>query len=171
MKLQSEIEEYSLIKRITKNGRISFLLTPVNRDFALHSAQRLIYLIKNKDKFLYVGEAKSPIEKRFTRGFNAYNYFKNNGKARNGYKGYKWIELLEGQIELSVFIALFNNVPDSEDGKEKMESIEGELVFLIRERYGYWPKYQNEIHFHNSDEGLEIAKLIFGKVSETQEMS
>lgn len=168
MNVQSEIEEYSLKKRITKNGRISFLLTPVNSKLALHSTQRLIYLIKNKDEFLYVGETKSSIEKRFTSGFAAYNSFKKNGKARNGYKGYKWIKLLEEQNNLSVFVAIFNNLTDSDDAKEKMESIEGELVFLIRERKGYWPKYQHEIHFHNSAEGLNIAKMIFEKVSETK---
>jgi hypothetical protein len=47
---------------------------------------------------------------------------------------------------------------------EPIEAIEGELVFLIRQRTGDWPRYQNEIHFTNSAAAKKIAVKIYSKI-------
>lgn len=44
--------------------------------------------------------------------------------------------------------------------RDVIEAIEGELVYLIRNKFGYWPKFQNEIHFSNCDGAKEIAMEI-----------
>ena len=42
-----------------------------------------------------------------------------------------------------------------------VETLEAEVVLLIQKRNGQWPKYQPEIHFHQSkDAHREIAKKI-----------
>jgi hypothetical protein len=46
--------------------------------------------------------------------------------------------------------------------KIEIESIEAELVFLIRQKTGLWPLTQNEIHFNNDFSGGKVfAKKIF----------
>jgi len=45
-----------------------------------------------------------------------------------------------------------------------VESIEAELVYLVRYRHGAWPKYQMEIHFHQSSaHDKEMAAAIFNE--------
>ena len=33
-----------------------------------------------------------------------------------------------------------------------IETVEAEVVFLIRQEYGQWPEHQTEIHFHKSND-------------------
>ncbi len=47
---------------------------------------------------------------------------------------------------------------DSDD----IEAIEAELVFNIRKHYKQWPKFQTEIHFHQSSkQHVKVAEKIF----------
>ena len=48
-----------------------------------------------------------------------------------------------------------------------VESVEAELVYLIRKKTGKWPCFQNEIHFsnHNLKKAKEIALAIYLAVS------
>ncbi len=38
-----------------------------------------------------------------------------------------------------------------------IETVEAEVVFLIRQRTDQWPKYQTEIHFHQSNNAHRAA--------------
>ena len=130
---------------------------------ALLKERRKLYVIHHNDEILYIGEANNSIKTRLQRGCNSSNYFSKNGKARGGYKGYKWLNK-ENNIHRNLFIsvAIFN---DSYDHKRDfIEAIEGELVYLIRNKLNYWPKFQNEIHFSNYDGAKEIAEKIFSTI-------
>ncbi len=157
-------EKYTIKHNKTKSEEISYSLHAHDKNTALHTERRILYVVKNGDDFLYVGEAKSSLKIRFDRGFIAYRYYKRNGDGRGGYKGYKWIELLEtSNMELQVFAFVFNSDYDKDDSRKVIEAIEGELVYLIRNNYGYWPKFQNEIHFQNIEGAKEIAEGILEK--------
>ena len=43
-----------------------------------------------------------------------------------------------------------------------VESVEAELVYLVRNKTGKWPKNQNEIHFNNFE--IEKAKQVAEKI-------
>ncbi len=104
-----------------------------------------IYIIKDKAEYLYVGVTLQSLRTRFRYGFNA------NGES--GYHGYKWRDKSIAQIYVWCFDELSSH---------QLESVEAELVFLIRAKTGNWPTYQNEIHFNNDYEGgREIAEKIF----------
>jgi hypothetical protein len=165
------LEEYVIERRVMQSGEISFDLVPNDNQkiSALDCPNRLLYVIKNGNEFLYVGEAKSNLKNRITRGFIAYRFWKRNGQARKGYKGYKWIELFDQeessktlkQLRLTCFI--FDE--SRNDKREFIEAIEGELVLLIRNHTGQWPLFQNEIHFNNENpESIKIAKDMFQKL-------
>ena len=77
-------------------------------------------------------------------------------KGEHGYYGYKWKDLQE--VELLVW-----NFPGST--QDYVESIEAELVYIIREKTGNWPKYQMEIHFHGAtEEERKVAKSILSEL-------
>lgn len=147
------IEKYALTYKPTRTGEVSFLLIPVKHknDKAIIYPYRLLYVVKDKNTFLYVGEAKSALKTRFHRSFASYRHYKRVGKARGGYKGYKWIELLDPEkntpVNLDIYAVLF---PSSfNDYRNRIEAIEGEIVWEIRKRTNQWPVFQNEIHFNN----------------------
>jgi len=53
-------------------------------------------------------------------------------------------------------------VPD-EDELLALECIETEVVFLYRTKFNQWPKYQTEIHFHQTTaEHRALAAQVFG---------
>jgi len=96
-----------------------------------------LYVISQDRKPLYVGVTRQTMLTRLRQGFDA------NGA--HGYHGYAWRHHLE-QAVLDVW------VQDGSDGTDKdLETIEAEVVFLIRKEYGQWPDYQTEIHFHPSE--------------------
>lgn len=138
-------------------------LSPKN-GAALLKESRKLYIVYHGKEMLYVGEANTSIKTRFQRGCNAFNYYKrNNDNARNGYKGYKWLNKeLNNHRDLTVSVITFSQKYD--DKREFIEAIEGELVYLIRNKHGYWPKFQNEIHFSNCEGAREIAEKIFEKI-------
>ncbi len=161
--LEFSLEEYNL-KYISET--VSFKLVSLNeaKKSALNEERRKVYVVKNQNDFLYVGEANTSMTTRLQRGFTSFRYAKrNNGKGRNGYCGYKWINCLinEKLEKLTVFVAVF--CEDCDENRNVIESIEGELVFLIRNETGNWPLYQNEIHFNNN----EVAKNTANKIWES----
>jgi hypothetical protein len=162
-----QIEKYSLSYYPTRTGEISFELKACGQENALKHPHRLLYIVKLNEQFLYVGEAKSELKTRFQRGFSSYRYFKRTGKARGGYKGYKWIKLLdttEGKPnQLDIWAILFYSSYDED--RESIEAIEGEIVWEIRKRTHQWPMYQNEIHFNNNlKEARELANKILDEI-------
>ena len=116
-----------------------------------------IYILSlNKGKtreLIYVGITNQPLNIRFIQGLTAV--------GKNGYHGYHWKELAnkdESKI-IDLFVYKFDN-------KERTESIEAEIVYLIRNKTGKWPEYQTEIHFHQAnDKEILIAKQIYEHVS------
>ncbi|MBL7789350.1 MAG: GIY-YIG nuclease family protein [Chitinophagales bacterium] len=111
-----------------------------------------VYIIKSKDKVLYIGATKSSIRRRLYEGLRA--------KGVGGYSGYKW----KNYSSVILFVYTFNNLV-----KLEAESIEAELVYLFREKTGYWPECQNEIHFNNEySNGKLIAKKIYDQISKTK---
>ncbi|HNX82252.1 MAG TPA: hypothetical protein PKL77_08920 [Candidatus Omnitrophota bacterium] len=94
-----------------------------------------IYVVKANKEFIYVGKADRGIFKRLGDGLNP--------KGKRSY-GYPWREKINSA---GLYVWLYPEFkPDSDD----LESLEAELVYLIRKNTGTWPKYQCEIHFHPS---------------------
>lgn len=94
-----------------------------------------IYVLSDGTMPFYVGATRREIRPRLRDGWNA------NG--RNGYHGYAWRKVLTS-AELFVWA-----VVGASEGTLDMETIEAEVVFLIR-AIGQWPLHQTEIHFHPS---------------------
>lgn len=154
--MEYTIEKYDL-KLIDKEDNTCKSKLFPQEGLAFLNERRKLYIVYHGHEVLYVGEAHTAIKTRFQRGYNAYNYYKrNNDIARNGYKGYKWLNKDKNpQRNLMVSVVTFTEEYDN--NREMIEAIEGELVYLIRNKTGYWPKFQNEIHFSNCDEAKEIA--------------
>lgn len=94
-----------------------------------------IYVLSNDDGPFYVGAARRKLQPRFRDGWNA--------RGRNGYHGYAWRKVLTS-AELWVWAVI-----GGAEGARDMQTIEAEVVFLIRAS-GQWPLHQTEIHFHPS---------------------
>lgn len=91
-----------------------------------------LYVVKQGKVIYYVGITSQDIRKRLRYGFSA--------QGKHGYHGYKWKDLDTAELLVWSFPGKTTDV----------EAIEAELVYLIRERTGKWPKYQMEIHFHET---------------------
>jgi hypothetical protein len=123
---------------------------------------RKLYIILNDEEIWYVGETINPVKVRFQGSFVTHRSYIRHGKAlSNGYKGYKWITDAEKLGSLKVLAITF---PDKDMGKKRIEAIEGEVVYLVRETTGKWPLHQNEIHFWN--ERLDIETIDVKSVAE-----
>jgi hypothetical protein len=109
-----------------------------------------LYVVKDSKDICYVGITSQPISSRLRIGFIDNGHY--------GYHGYKWKDKLK-QAELLVW-----SFPNKEQGF--VEGIEGELVYLIRNQTGKWPKYQMEIHFHQASESqIQMAESILDECS------
>lgn len=116
----------------------------------LTSKKPKLYLIKDRDEFVYVGITQQSLRNRFRYGFNA--------DGESGYHGYKWKE----KSLIQLYVWCFDELTPYQ-----LEGVEAELVYLIRTKTGMWPIYQNEIHFNNDyDKAKEIAKSIYAYVEE-----
>ncbi|MBI2980899.1 MAG: hypothetical protein HYY44_01100 [Deltaproteobacteria bacterium] len=117
-----------------------------------------IYVVlgNRSKKILYVGISFQPISSRLRGGLQA--------SGKGGYSGYKWKN--KNAVELLVWS--FPQDPPSKAKlvtRDKLEAIEGEVVFLIRKCLKHWPFCQNEIHFHEAnDRGEKTAKRILDDV-------
>jgi hypothetical protein len=155
-------EKYDLKLIDIENNSCKMALSPNTGD-ALLKERRKIYIINCENECLYIGEANTSIKTRFQRSCTSFNYFIKNKKTRNGYKGYKWLNKENNQTRnLTVIVAIFNDEYDAK--RDLIEAIEGELVYLIRQKTGFWPKFQNEIHFSNYEGANEIANELFAKI-------
>lgn len=107
-----------------------------------------LYIASINGTPIYVGITKQPMQQRLRYGWTA------NGKS--GYHGYAW-RRNGAAAELSVWAhsdAIDRNT-------REIETVEAEVVFLIRKRTGQWPAFQTEIHFYQStDRHREIASQI-----------
>ena len=113
-----------------------------------HRDKQKLYVVMNGSDFCYVGITSQPMSTRLRTGFRP--------NTKMGYHGYKWSVL--SQVDLHIWMSTV--------GRDRTESIEAELVFLIRQETGSWPIYQTEIHFHNpigatGSTDRELARGIF----------
>lgn len=162
--MKYKFEEYLLkLNDAVDDDTCRLALSP-STGLALLKERRKLYVVHIENEIIYVGEAHTSLKKRFQRGCTSYNFFRrNNNVARGGYKGYKWLNKQENlSRNLNVSVAIFDSEYDEK--RNIIEAVEGELVYLIRNKHGYWPKFQNEIHFSNCEEAKEIAEGILEKI-------
>jgi hypothetical protein len=104
-----------------------------------------LYVVKHQSKIVYIGFTSQGIRTRLRQGLKA--------KGEHGYHGYQWKD--RGEVDLWVWCF-------PEKLPERVESIEAELVYLVRNQTGQWPECQTEIHFHKvSEEEKRVAKSIY----------
>jgi len=158
--MQYTIEIYGLHLQDHSNG-CKIVLTGTGS--ALEKPRRKLYIIHSGNDVLYVGEANTSLKLRFQRSCNSYNHFFLGGHAKNGYKGYKWLNAVNNKKrELTVTVAVFDERFD--ENRTIVEAIEAEVVHLIRLKYARWPEFQNEIHFSNCPGAGKIAEEIYRKM-------
>ena len=104
-----------------------------------------LYVISHDHKPVYVGSANKGMDDRLRQGFrNRYTYAWRHHLAGTNPNVDVWLQE-GGDTDNLVFV----------------KAVEAEVVFLIRQKTGQWPKYQTEIHFHQSnDEHREAAQKI-----------
>jgi hypothetical protein len=101
-----------------------------------------------RKKPIYVGQTMQSIAARLRMGFTA--------KGNAGYHGYAWRRKYK-RVDLDIWI-----LKGAKKKKLHLETIEGEVVYLIRHHLGQWPAWQTEIHFHRStDKHRELASKIY----------
>jgi hypothetical protein len=72
-----------------------------------------------------------------------------NPRPGTGYHEYHW------QDKVYVHCFIFNSIDDKE-----LEATEAEIVYQIRLKFGGWPGYQTEIHFHNTETAPHRAEQL-----------
>jgi len=140
------------IASVEHDGRIvKSFIEPDN-----HSKLPKLYVVKEGSSVVYVGQTTQNMRTRLWQGLKA--------QGSHGYSGYHWKDLPEVDILVRCF-------PDLNPQKSKyLETLEGELVFLVRKHTGKWPRYQTEIHFHNAEEDeVKLAEAIFRELIESKE--
>jgi hypothetical protein len=134
------------------NGRI---VTKGTFKFPVTVKNPKIYVLSKNYDVIYVGVTSQPIRSRLRMGENHYK------KPKNGYSGYKWL-IENGIFDISIWIC--DEVEENES-KQYIETIEAEIAYLIRKNNKQWPKYQNEIHFHESTKEQRLcADTIFKSI-------
>lgn len=164
MKRTYKSEFYQLKPIVTRNGGHAgrLIATTATETAGLQAERRKLYLVLSGKEVWYVGEAHCSMQVRMRRGFAAHQHLAKHGTKRRGYGGYKWIPEFTKKKSARVHVFVFDKKFD--DKRTEIEAIEGELVFLIRQRTGEWPKYQNEIHFTNSASAKKIALEIYSEI-------
>ncbi len=99
-----------------------------------------LYVVHDHDRPIYVGITKQPIAARLRFGWSA--------DGTHGYHGYAWRHRFKS-VGLDVW---YQSLAGSGGRLEDVETIEAEVVYLLRRRYRQWPECQTEIHFHQSTE-------------------
>lgn len=151
----SGAENKRVISKKICGDRVSNFKAPVT-----HERTPKIYVLQHKEQIVYVGYASQSIGTRLGQGMRA--------AGLKGNHGYKWKQVDE--LELYVFV--FDHHLKGSKHKEDQafvylgEAVEAELVYLIRQKTGKWPEFQNEIHFNNSEreKAKEIASQLYTKI-------
>jgi predicted GIY-YIG superfamily endonuclease len=117
-----------------------------------------IYILKAKDKVVYIGYTSQSISSRFNGGLRA--------AGMNGYYGYQWKNLNELDLLVFCFEKFSDNGKTKKEEVQFVKAIEGELVFNVRLHSGRWPESQNEIHFFNNKKAKKLAAVIYHSLNE-----
>jgi hypothetical protein len=115
------------------NGKIINFSSPVS-DRNLPK----LYVVSINNEIVYIGFTSQSMTTRLSAGLRA-----------KGENGYKWKH--EPELDLSVFVFqnMFGESPElNREQYRYIEALVAELVYLVRNKTGNWPRYQNEIHFH-----------------------
>ena len=99
-----------------------------------------LYVFSNKNNIIYIGQTIQGMSARLRLGFKA--------DGTGGYWGYKWRNELK---KADLYIWTLIETP-KENELYTLESIESEVVYHFRSQKNQWPKYQTEIHFHETNE-------------------
>jgi len=158
MKISNLLFEFRIKSKPSKTG--TFKVSHIRQKGDLRQGWGLankkgpkIYILKINKEIAYIGITRQPLSNRFRYGLSA--------TGENGYHGYAWKELANsGESEpIDLFIYRF-------DDEKRTEAIEAEIVYLVRNKTGKWPKYQTEIHFHQANaEEINTAKQIYKQIS------
>lgn len=108
-----------------------------------------LYVVVAEGHVVYVGVTRQPMNTRLRYGFKA--------KGRGGYYGYAWRNK-HTRASLYVWAA------HKDAHASVLETIEAEVVFLVRHSTGAWPDCQTEIHFHQASEEHKQAASDVWKV-------
>jgi len=113
-----------------------------------------LYVFAAENRPVYIGQTFQPMAARMRLGFRA--------DGSSGYYGYRWRrELPSAQL----VVWCLEGVAEQES-RRVLECIESEVVFAYRLRYNQWPRYQTEIHFHEtSAEHRALAAQVFAYFS------
>jgi hypothetical protein len=101
-----------------------------------------LYVVAVQGELVYVGVTRQPMSARLRYGFKA--------KGKGGYYGYAWRNK-HTRASLYVWAAPEDSSPSF------LETIEAEVVFLVRKSTGAWPDCQTEIHFHKASDAHKKA--------------
>jgi hypothetical protein len=114
-----------------------------------------VYVVSNRGQIVYVGSTRQSVRSRLSGAFRA--------TGQNGYYGPAW---KTSTAALSLDVWILDGVV-GEKSKRCMiaETVEAEVVFLVRQRDGNWPAHQTEIHFHPSNaQHRRIAESIYDEI-------
>ena len=145
--------------RITIRPAGSFEIEDSSGDTKFHgnATSRLpkLYVVSAAGTPIYVGGTRQTMRKRLRLGWTA--------KGESGYHGYKWRHDHK-EVGLDVW---YQVEPPSLNTSQDIETVEAEVVFLIRQ-HGQWPASQTEIHFHESTRELRaIAAMVWSQYEKT----
>ena len=97
-----------------------------------------LYVVSAGTELIYVGQTVQSIRARMRLGFSA--------DGAGGYYGYAWRHHYAA-VDLRIW--LLEDAPEDTELID-LQTIEAELVYLLRHRRSQWPSYQTEIHFYPS---------------------
>jgi hypothetical protein len=150
-------------------GPVSFQLTYTSTNYQIlgeeqqsrfsgHPSSRKpkLYVFSRDNTPLYVGATIRPMGDRMRSGWKA--------DGVGGFYGYRFRHDEQQQARLDIWTDI-DPVRQRDDGMRSgsdIETIEAEIVYLIRRRTEQWPAYQTEIHFYpsNYDHRREAMKVI-----------
>ena len=98
-----------------------------------------LYIVSAGAAPIYVGQTVQSLRARMRLGFSA--------DGLGGYYGYSWRHQ-HPSVDLRIW--LLEDAPEETELID-LQTIEAELVYLLRHRLGQWPSYQTEIHFYPSE--------------------
>ena len=99
-----------------------------------------IYVFSDRGNIIYIGQTIQSMSARIRLGFKA--------SGAGGYWGYSWRNVL---AKATLHIWCLEDAKDEKES-EALECIESEVVYSYRATNNQWPKYQTEIHFHETTE-------------------
>lgn len=121
----------------------------------LTSKKPKIYVFSRGGKPIYVGATIQSMSTRLRLGWSA--------DGTGGFYGYRFRKQ-GSEVDLDVWVDFDAVTPRPEDEKSgsDIETIEAEIVYLLRHRTGEWPAFQTEIHFYQSgdDHRREAEKVV-----------